>query len=95
MREIDKIIGYNIRAFRAHANLTQHDVIEQYEVLTGVKISKSMMSMWENGDRRIYADQLWVISCIIDTEPNNLFPNITPEKLQKEEGIVNNMKGEI
>lgn len=80
MNDVNYELGFNIRRIRKARRIRQIDFADRYCELTGESLSPTMVSMWENGKRRIYADQLWIIASVLSVDPKMLFPKIPPGK---------------
>lgn len=63
-REIEIIIGDNIRILRENANMTQQQLSAKMQV-NGCDITRSAIAKMEVGQRHIYPDEIILISKIL------------------------------
>ena len=75
MSEVNNEIGKRIRTIRKSRGLTQNELANKYTEVSEIPISANMISMWESGDRRIYADQLYYLCTIFERNPTVLYPH--------------------
>lgn len=71
---VSEFIGKRIREIRKEQNMTIRQLADAISEKSGESYSESMISMWESGKRRIYADQLWYICRVLKTNPTHMFP---------------------
>lgn len=74
MSDISKGIGENIKRLRKAKHITQRELADMYSERTGVAISANMISMWENGQRRLFADQVYYICRCLEITPTMVSP---------------------
>lgn len=67
-----QVIADRLKAYRRVRGMSQIEVAMKYADLTGKTISQTQISTWENGSRRIYADQLHTLAKIYNCTPYDL-----------------------
>lgn len=66
-------IGARLKKERKARGITIKELAEEIEAESGEEISESTISMWENGKRRIYSDQLYYVCKALRISPMTLF----------------------
>ena len=71
-REIEKVIGNNIREIRENLGMTQEMLSTKLQ-LSGCDITRSAVAKIEVGQRHIYPDEIILIKEILDTDFDTIF----------------------
>lgn len=71
-REIERLIGHNIRAIREGVGMTQ-DILSAKLQLRGCDITRSAIAKIEVGQRHLYSDELLLIKEILNTDFDTIF----------------------
>lgn len=71
-KEIEKIIGGNIKALREKRNLTQEQMAAKFQV-NGCDITRSAVAKIEVGQRHLYPDEIIILKKILNVEYNEIF----------------------
>ena len=71
-KNIEKIIGNNIRTLREQAGLTQ-DALAAKLQLRGCDITRSAVAKIEVGQRHLYPDEIILLKEILDVEFDDIF----------------------
>lgn len=74
MSDFNKIVGNGIKKVRKARGLTQSELADKYNDVCGEVITANMISMWENGKRNIYAEQLYNICRVLGCTPTFINP---------------------
>jgi transcriptional regulator with XRE-family HTH domain len=83
-------LGDNIKKLRKLANLTQDDLAEKLNVLTGSQIKRATISNYENSISSPSASDLPSIAKILGVSIDNLFvPPDVPSEFNPQQNIVN------
>ena len=76
-KEIKKEIGENIKRIRR----SSRSFLSAQKVADKLKITRSSLTQIENGNNNVNAVTLWKLSCILDCDMKDFFPN-TPDGFQ-------------
>lgn len=71
-KEIEKIIGGNIKALREKRNLTQEQMAAKFQV-NGCDITRSAVAKIEVGQRHLYPDEIIILKKILNVEYDEIF----------------------
>lgn len=71
-KEIEKLIGGNIKALREKKNLTQEQVAARLQV-NGCDITRSAVAKIEVGQRHLYPDEIIILKKILNVEYEDIF----------------------
>lgn len=71
-KEIEKIIGSNIRALREKRKLTQEQMAAKLQV-NGCDITRSAVAKIEVGQRHLYPDEIIIFKKILNVEYDDIF----------------------
>ncbi len=71
-KEIEKIIGQNIRALREKVGMTQETLATRLQ-LEGCDITRSAVAKIEVGQRHLYPDEIHLIKKILDVSYDEIF----------------------
>ena len=74
-KNIEKLIGNNIRTLREQAGLTQ-DALATKLQLRGCDITRSAVAKIEVGQRHLYPDEIILIKGILNVEFDDIFKMI-------------------
>lgn len=74
-REINCILGQNIRMKRKQAGLSQKDLADAVSELSDCIVSASMVSSWERGDSFVPASMVHCICVALHCSSYELFPH--------------------
>ena len=71
-KEIEKIIGGNIKALREKRNLTQDQMVAKFQV-NGCDMTRSAVAKIEVGQRHLYPDEIIILKKILNVEYDEIF----------------------
>lgn len=71
-KELEKIIGENIKALREKRNLTQEQMAAKFQV-NGCDITRSAAAKIEVGQRHLYPDEIIILKKILNVEYDEIF----------------------
>ena len=71
-KEIEKIIGGNIKALREKKKLTQEQMAAKLQV-NGCDITRSAVAKIEVGQRHLYPDEIIILKKILNVEYDDIF----------------------
>lgn len=71
-KEIEKIIGGNIKALREKKGLTQEQLAAKLQV-NGCDITRSSVAKIECGQRHLYPDEIIILKEILNVEYDDIF----------------------
>lgn len=71
-KEIEKIIGGNIKALREKRRLTQEQMAAKFQV-NGCDITRSAVAKIEVGKRHLYPDEIIILKKILNVEYDDIF----------------------
>ncbi len=71
-KELEKIIGENIKALREKRNLTQEQMTAKFQV-NGCDITRSAVAKIEVGQRHLYPDEIIILKKILNVEYDEIF----------------------
>ncbi len=71
-KELEKIIGENIKALREKRNLTQEQMAAKFQV-NGCDITRSAVAKIEVGQRHLYPDEIIILKKILNVEYDEIF----------------------
>lgn len=71
-KEIEKIIGGNIKALREKKGLTQEQLAAKLQV-NGCDITRSSVAKIECGQRHLYTDEIIILKEILSVEYEDIF----------------------
>lgn len=74
---MENTIGNNLRTMRELRKMSIKQLAHEASALSDTTISATMISYWENGKRRIYADQLEILCRALDCSPTNILPSFS------------------
>lgn len=76
LKEINKIIGSNIKTFRQHNNISRYKLAKDLTKSFGAGFSYSLIKQYEEGNSKIYATKLKIIADYLKVGIRNLFDNV-------------------
>lgn len=71
-KEIEKIVGDNVRKLREKANVTQEQLSARLQV-NGCDITRSAVAKIEVGQRHLYPDEIILIKKILNVSYDDIF----------------------
>lgn len=71
-KEIEKIVGNNVRKLREEANVTQEQLSARLQV-NGCDITRSAVAKIEVGQRHLYPDEIILIKKILNVSYDDIF----------------------
>lgn len=71
-KEIEKMVGDNVRKLREKANVTQEQLSARLQV-NGCDITRSAVAKIEVGQRHLYPDEIILIKEILDVSYDDIF----------------------
>lgn len=76
------VIGKNIKKYRELKGFTQKQLVEMISERKGDKVSKNVVSNWENGLNKPDADTIEILLDIFDIDANTLLGWNNPQQIK-------------